>query len=219
MLRSEIRDLIRKRLGETTASFWSNTELNSWINDACTDIAFRTKCIRSNVYFTPVAETSEYVLSTVVPYVLSINEVYHKSLGTTWIKLTSTSRTELDAIYPGWKSATSGAPSQYYYNREEDVFGLYVKPDATNVGASYCQVYFTKQHIDLTLDTESPQLPENIQLAVCDYVTAYGYEQRGWGDKANDAWQKYYSRLKDYQVERNRETEDDELIMKNYRNI
>ena len=219
MTRLDIRNLVRKRLGETTALFWSDSELNSWINDGCTDIAFRTKCIRTSSYLSPIAETAEYSLSLNVPYLLSINEVYYYSNATTWVKLEPTSRTELDLLHPGWKSATSGAPTDYYYSREENIFGLYVKPNSTNAGTNYCQVYFTKEHIDMTTDTETPQLPENVQPAICDFVVAYGYEQRGWGDKANDAWQKYYSKLHDYQVERHRETEDDDLIMKNYRNI
>lgn len=219
MLRSEIRDLIRKRLGETTSSFWSDVELNSWINDACTDIAFRTKCIRTNTTFTPVLDTEEYVLSTILPYILSINEVYFKADDLTWVKLPATSRTELDINYPGWKSTASGTPFLYYYNREEDIFGLYPGPNSTNDITDGCQIYYTKSHIDLTDDLSSPQLPENVQPAIADFVTAYGYEQRGWGDKANDAWAKYFQKIHDYQVERHRETEDEDLIMKPERNI
>jgi len=62
-------------------------------------------------------------------------------------------------------------------------------------------------------------VPEYVQPAIVDYVVANGYEQRGFGDKANDAWQKYYSKIHDYQVERNREKEDEDIVMKNYRNI
>jgi hypothetical protein len=50
-------------------------------------------------------------------------------------------------------------------------------------------------------------------------VAALGFEQRGYGDKANDAWQKYFSKIKDYEIERHREKEDDDIIMRNYRNI
>lgn len=220
MTRLQIRNMIRKRLGETTASFWSDSELNTWINDACRDIAFRTKCIRTNLYMNAVDETAEYGLSTIFPNVLSINEYYYKQDGTNYIKLPQTSRTELDATYSGWRSAQSGTPIMYYYDREEDIFGLYPAPNlAITEGTNWGRAYITKNHTDMTLDTDIPQLPEYVQAAVADYVTAYGYEQRGWGDKANDAWTKYYSKLKDYQVERHREKEDEDLVMKNYRNL
>ena len=219
MTRLEIRDLIRKRLGETTSAFWSDTELNSWINDGCTDIAFRTKCIPRSIYFTPVLDQAEYTLSDIVPNILSINEVYYKTDNLTWNKMDSTSRTEMDILLPGWKSASNGTPYKYYYSREENIFGLYVKPNTTNAISNGCQIYYTKAHIDLTGDSDVPQLPENVQPAIPDFVVAYGNEQRGWGDKANDAWSKYFQKLHDYQVERHREREDDDIIMKPERNI
>jgi hypothetical protein len=157
------------------------------------------------------------LISTVT--VLAITEVYYKQNGTTWQKLEATSRTQLDLENPTWKSTDSGTPQEYYFDREEDVFGLFQKPDSTNAGVNYGQIYYLKAHVDIAGDSESPQVPEYLQPAIVDYVVANGYEQRGWGDKANDAWQKYYSKIHDYQVERHREKEDDDLVMRNYRNI
>jgi len=221
MTRSEIRSLIRKRLGETTASFWSDAEMNTMINDGCTDVAFRAKCLRGVSYFNTVTNTGEYTMSALISTatVISINEVYYLQNGTTWQKLEATSRTELDMVSPTWKSTDAGTPQKYYFDREEGTFGLYQKPDSNNDGTSYGQIYYTKAHVDINGDTESPQVPEYLQNAIVDYVVANGYEQRGFGDKANDAWQKYYSKIHDYQVERHREKEDEDLVMKNYRNL
>jgi hypothetical protein len=138
MTRSEIRSLIRKRLGETTASFWSDAELNTWINDGCSDIAFRSKCLKGNSYFTTVSGTMEYTMSAIVTAatVLSINEVYYLQNGLTWQKLVPTSRTELDLTQPTWKSTDSGTPQNYWFDREEGTLGLFQKPDATNAGVN-----------------------------------------------------------------------------------
>lgn len=220
MTRAEIRNLVRRRLGETTAAFWSDAELNTWINDACTDISFRAKCLPGNSKFSTVSGTAEYVISSLVSAtILSINEVYYLQEGTVWQKIEATSRTQLDLDYPNWKSTDSGTPLFYYFDREEGIFGLYPKPDATNAGTDYGEIYFTKAHVDLNADGESPQLPEYVQLAAVDFVVANGYEQRGWGEKSNDAWQKYYTRVNDYRIERHREKEDDDIVMRNYRNI
>lgn len=43
MIRSEIRSRIRKKLGETTALFWTDAELNSWMEDAQKDIVWKAK--------------------------------------------------------------------------------------------------------------------------------------------------------------------------------
>ena len=50
MTRQNLRDLIRKRLGETTAAFWTDVELNQYINNAGHDIAYNTKCIKTDGY-------------------------------------------------------------------------------------------------------------------------------------------------------------------------
>jgi hypothetical protein len=190
------------------------------MNDACKDIAFRSKCLRANLYHTPADDTAEYTLSAIFPNVFSINEYYYKQDGTNYVKLEQTSRTELDALYTGWRSAPKGTPFKYYYDREEDLFGLYPPPElAVTEGTNWGRAYITKTHVDMTTDAENPQIPENLQNAIADYVVAYGQEQRGWGDKANDTWQKYFSKIHDYQVERNREVEDVDVVMKNYRNI
>jgi hypothetical protein len=219
MDRQDIRDLSRKRLGETTASFWSDVELNNWINYACKDIAFRTKCLRDNDYLTSVESTKEYSLSTNFPTLLSIDEVYFKQDGDTWQKLEPTSRTRLDKEEPGWLSTDDGMPTKYYWDKEEDILGLHNTPDSDNAGTDYVRVYFTETHTDMTDDDDEPTIPSDLQLAIIDWVVATGLETRGHGDKANDAWQKYFSKLHDYQVERNRQREDDDIIMKNYRNL
>lgn len=220
MTRGNIRDLIRKRLGETTSAFWSDTELNTWINDACKDIVFRTKCYKTNSYLTTVEDTAEYVLSTSFLNILSIFEAYLYQDGATWVKLDPTSRTELDNHQPGWLSADAGVPTDYYWDKDENVFGLYVKPNSDNAGTSYVKVYYARKFSDMTDDADEPTgIPEFLHKAATHYVTAFGYEQRGHGDKANDAWSKYFATLKDYLIESKREREDDDLIMVNYRNI
>lgn len=217
MTRLQIRGLIRRRLGETTAAFWTDTELNDWINFGCKDIAFRAKCIRSETTFNSVLDTLEYTLSSVIPNVVSINEIYFKQSGSTWVKLDPTNRTDLDFEDNGWRSASSSTPNKYFYDREENIFGLYPPANSDNTGVNYVKVFYTKTHTDLTDDNSTPQVPEALQNAIVDYVVALGYEQRGWGDKSNDAWTKYFSRIKDYEIERQREKEDEDIIMKNYR--
>jgi hypothetical protein len=212
--RLEIRTLIRKNLGETTAAFWTDTELNTWIDDACDDLAFRAKCIRTNTLVTPVVDTAEYTLSSLIPKLLSVLEVYYYQNATNWGKLKPTNRTDLDVEHPGWRSASSGTPTEYYWDREEDLFGLYVKPNSTNAVANYVKIYHTESHTDISSDSVVIDIPNNLQNAIIDFVVARGLDTRGWGDRANDMWQKYFSKIHDYQVERHREKEDEDIVMK-----
>lgn len=219
MNRGAIRELARKRLGETTEAFWSNSELNVWINDACGDIAFRAKCLKGDTTITATADTSEYVMSSMIPNLYSVTEVYHYGSAETWNKLSATTRTSLDIEEPGWLDADSGVPTKYWFDRELDTFYLYPAPDDDEVVSDGIRVFYIKKHSDLSSDSDSPQLPQPIHLAIVDYVVAVGNDSRGWSDKANDAWQKYFSKINDYLTESKREKEDEDVIMKSYKNI
>lgn len=221
MNRGRIRDFIRKRLGETTAAFWTDQELNEWIDDSGYAVADDTKCIRTEGYITTVEDQMEYTTSTYFPTYLSILEVYMYQDATTWVRLEQTDRKRLSREYAGWKSADASVPWKYYWDKEEDVLGLYPKPNSTNAGTNYLQVYYANDYTPITDDGVTPAgISDALQLAMIDWVVASGYETRGWGDKANDAWSKYNQRTQRYMVKRDTEKQEDEeaVVMKNYRN-
>ncbi len=246
MTREEMRDLTRKRLGETTGAFWTDTEINSYINLGAKDVAQRTKSLRSDTIISSVSTvattagsataSNEYTISDSISNFFAITEMIFMQNGINWIKLIPTTRESLDAVQTGWRtligytnSTTAGVttynfrsnpsiPTHYYWNREEDIFGLNPPPNDENEGA-FIKVYYTFDHTDMTTDSESPTLPTPLHLTIVDFAVATGYESRGWGDKANDAWTKYFAKISDYMTERRVEREDEELIMKNYRNI
>lgn len=218
MIRSEIRTLCRKELGETSAGFWSDAEINGYINLACYDIADRVRCIKANGYVNIVEDQSDYVASSVLTNPLGVTEVYFKTNGTTWVKLISIDRTELDRDYPSWLSTSSGTPFNYYFDATEDLLQFYPAPDENNDGSNYARVYYFKKHVDISTgvagDTSSPSLPDILTPAIVKYVAAFGSETRGWMDKANDYWQKYYTMLRDYEINRMRQKPDDNIIMR-----
>lgn len=246
MTQLEIRNMARKTLGETTSAFWTDAELNTYINAGCRDLAFRTKCLRTNTTFgaVSVAEstvsraTNEYVLSTLIPNYFAVTEVYFKIDGKQYFRLDPSSREELDAIHSAWQSlvgytssntatgittynkdSVPSIPLKYYWDREEDTLGLYPPPGDDQAGSDYIKVYYTHDHSILSSDASVPTLPTPLHLAVVDFTVARGLEDRNWGDRANDAWGKYFQKIKDYTIEKGREREDEEIVMKSYRNI
>jgi len=240
----QIRNQVRKRLGDANKAFWTDDELDVYINDGCRDISYRTKSIRDNDYISSVSCTAntvaevsnEYALASNFTNIYAVLEVYFKESGTDWIRLEPTQREELDEEYPGWRgnvgythtntgsgvvtynyTSNTSTPLSYYWDREEDIMGLNPPPDSDNAGSNYIRVYYAKKHTDVSADADIPTIPEPLHMAVVNYAIAVGFEDRGWGDRANDNWTKYFSRLKDYRIERNREREDDEIISINYR--
>jgi len=246
MIRSDIRDRIRKKLGETTSAFWSDSEINNYINDGCRDISFRTKCLRTNGYLTAAncvqntasAAASEVALTSISTAIYSVNEVYFLVDKKHWTKMESMAREEMDVDYPGWRDAIGrtytdtssgvtyynyesmpGTPTHYYWDRAENIFGWYVPASADQSTSNNIRIYYSYKHTDLTSDTQEPTIPEPLTNAIIDYAIATGLEDRGWGDKANDRWNKYFAKLNDYNVEKSREREDEEIVTRNYRNI
>jgi len=249
MTLSEIRAMVRKKLGETTTAFWTDAEINSYINLGCKDISQRTKCLRSNTTIASVscvastagsANSNEYSISGNISNFFAITEMVFFQNGTDWVKLLPTTRDELDAVNSGWRTLvgyssvnTSGTaavttynyasspstPTHYYWDREEDIFGLNPPPNDDNEGSDYIKIYYSYNHTDVSGDTNSPGIPTSLHLAVVDYATSTGYDTRGWGDKANDSFTKYLARINDYLVESKIEREDEEIIMKSVYNI
>lgn len=246
MNRLQIRDLARKKLGETTGAFWTDDEMNTFINDGCRDISFQTKCLKADAYLTTsdctanatLAGTSEIALTGIDSDIYSITEVYFQDDQGDWEKMTPKSITEMDIDYPDWRSAVGrtytdtttgvvtynfgsdpGLPFIYYWDYELNIFGWYPPSDTTYSASNNIHVYYVQKHSDISSNTDSPTLPEPLHLSVVDYVCATGFETRGQIERANDYWNKYRQRLLTYMAERNRMREDDDIVMRNYRNI
>jgi hypothetical protein len=246
MNRLQLRDLARKKLGETTGAFWTDAEINAFINDACRDASAMTKCVKGVVTISTsdctanatVAGTNETTLTAIDPAMYSVTEVYFNS-DNRWSKLTPKTIVDMDTEYPGWRDTTGrtytdpstgtvtynygstpGIPFLYYWSSELNLFGWYPATDTDNTTSDNMKLYITKRHADILSDAESPTIPEPLHLALIDFVAATGYETRGQIERANDYWNKYRQRLLTYMSERNKEQEDDGIVqMRNYRNI
>jgi hypothetical protein len=149
---------------------------------------------------------------------VAILEVYIYRDGTTWTKLLPTDREDLSRENQCWLSADSGASTKYYWDIEEDIIGLYVKPDSYNAGDNYLKVYYAYDYTEMTDDEEFPVLPVPLHQSMIHYVVAKCFKHRGLADRSMAESREYLDSLRTYITERKREREDDKLIMKSYRN-
>jgi len=242
MNRLEIRTLARKRLGETTSAFWSDSELNNWINFGCSDIAQRTGCLRTNGYIstssvsqnTAAVIATDWALSTNFTNLLGINDVYFHENGKNWRKMESYTREDLDLEYDGWRdsfgytdgssspatyntSALPGTPFIYWWDYEEDILQLYPPSDSSNATSNNVRVYYSQDHSSISDDSNSPTIPAPLHLAAVEFVVATGFDSRGQQEKAIDAWDRYRSKLQDYQINLNKLRKDDDTQTKTHR--
>lgn len=213
MIRSAIRDKIRMQLGETTASFWTDTQLNTWINDGSRDIAWRTKCLVTSGLMTTTEDECEYALSTLSSLAIEILDAYYyNSDSEDWYKLQPTNRKRLDVSNPGWLGADAGEPTNYAYDLKQDWLLIWPAPDSNNYG-EYFKAYYAYDATDLTNDSQSPEIPTQLHDAIVEYVKIVGYESRGLGDRANNSRQLYINMLKDWTTE-SKQQDDEEILMR-----
>lgn len=222
MTRADIRSKARKKLGETTGVFWLDAEINGWMEDAQKDIVWRAKLKKTQGTFTTLTDTSRYVVSAILPNCLRIlGKVWiYDSSESKWRKVDYISEESLNVQYPDWPNAAATRPILYTEDMDKDYFEFYPKPYAACVGTNYVRVDYCSMPLAMTSDSSAPDLDLKGVLhgAVIDWVVATGFESRGYGDLANDHWSKYYDKIKSYLIERTTK-EDEELVMKNYKNI
>jgi len=131
---------VRRRLAEVSPSFWVDLELYNWLNQAQQDIAMKARCLKKAVTVTTTSGTQEYDLKTstnAFQDIIDISEdgVSFKIGGTSWDTLKYTTKAQLNIDQPNWRSASSGTPMNYYYDKASKTIGLYPKPNASNAGA------------------------------------------------------------------------------------
>jgi hypothetical protein len=220
MTRQQLRDTARMKLGETTPLFWTEAMLNQWIEDAQLDIVWRAKLKRTRGTFTTTA-TTRYTLSTIFPNFLRVVDGgvwIYDSGDTKWHKLTYMKKEDMDNLYSDWVNSTAAQPIHYMENYDEDILELWPLPQTSCIGTDYCRVYYSQKPATITSDAVEPDLPEVLHPAVIDFIVATGFESRGYGDLGNDHWEKYFSKIKSYLIEK--ENKEDEItIMKSVYNI
>ncbi len=224
MIRSEIRSRIRKKLGETTALFWTDSELNSWMEDAQKDIVWKAKLKRTRGTFTTVASTARYTITAQFPTFMRVCDggvSIYSLANATWNKVTYVNKSDMDALYGSeWINTAAAMPIHYMEDLDENILELWPMPQTDNVGTNYCRVYYCATPTAMSLDASTPDLDAQglLHPAIVDYVAATGFESRGYWDIANDVWAKYYDKIKSYMIEKNTK-EDEDVVMRNYRNI
>ena len=242
MTRLEIRTLTRKKLGETSSAFWTDDEIDTYINLGQSDIAQRTFCLRKTGYISTtevVANSSaeipsEWTLSTNFSKLVAVTGVFFHQNGRNWVGLNPMLKVDLDLEYNGWRDAVGrtltepitynyecqpGVPNWYWWELEEDKIGIYPPCNADNATANNLMVDYAYDTTDMSSDSATPQIPRRLHLAITEFATATGFETRGLQDKANDAWEKYFARLKDYHINKLRGDEDADMMMKPHRSV
>ena len=222
MTRLQVKTTVRKKLGEATAVFFEETDLNQWLEDAQIDLVWKTRCKRIRLLCDTVAASVtngnatglRYVLTSLMPNCLRIISIriYSNQL-LKWRRLFEKDYDFLDDRYPQWQSNDPATPLYYVYDREINEFILFPMCQTDYVGTGYLESYYSPLPTPLTDDAQVIQdIPVQLQQALIEFVVATGLEARGYQDIADSHWQKYEGKCTSYIAQRGVQ-EDEEITM------
>lgn len=189
-LRTEIRLLIKDP--SATRQRYTNSQINTFINEAQRDVVNNTWCISKNTSITLVSGTTYYSLPTDLIAIQRVTREYRNLPETALIKLDS------DFTNGAWANS-GGTPTNYFQDSSQtDKIGFYPWPNGSSSTGTVRLIYYT-QASDLSSDSDEPFLGLDRFVPYHDlliYFVAYRvYLLEGEIEKASSYRQEYESRL------------------------
>jgi len=179
----DIRTDVRNRLDETTARFWSNSELNTWINEAVRDISRRTETLQEfGTHLQAIANVAKYV---VPPDVIRIHRVEFIPTGSTSIyPVAPSTYQEMDQIWGiNQLSQTMSYPYKYVlWGFPPNLFIQFYPVPAQN---GQVNLFYYRLPKTMVQNTDIAEIPEGWQDLIslyCEYVARRKDKDDGWKD-------------------------------------
>lgn len=164
-----IRTDVRNRLSETSARYWTDSELDSWINEAARDIARRCEVLQDRQDITAISGTQEYALPEST---LRIHRVEYRPTGSTEVfPLEYRDFNSMDSVWWTGQSQAQSTPRYFTLWGFPPSLKLIVFPKP-QVGGTFKVFYYRLPTVP-PLGTSNVEIPEGWQDAValyCEYT-------------------------------------------------
>lgn len=154
---SEMRTRVREYLDESTARFWTDTNLDRWINDAARDISRRAEVLQDTDQVAVSASTQEYTLGSDVLRVYRVEWVPDSSTDYRY-SLEYRDFNSMDAIWWSQQTSTEGFPYWYTLWGYPPSLKIIVYPTPSESGTLYVRHYRTPA--EATSDGDTVEVPE-----------------------------------------------------------
>ena len=186
------RTQVRAIIGEATASFWSDTELDNWIKEAVEDISARSGGFQVSDTITLVTAQYEYATTTGSVAVADIVKV----LGMVYVvttDITGDTNQRFIGLIPIDPSMihvlplTENGPPKYYYHSGENI-GILPPPTATE-NAQLIRIYFTKTSQTIA------DLPNQYQSLTFWYAASMAYKKEHRYAESKELYGMYLQKL------------------------
>ncbi len=187
---SAIRTRVRLEIAEPSAGFWTDAQIDYYINDAAARFASDTGMLTAAPRQTDiVANSTFYTLPPDCPGPHAIMAVYRE---TTVIDATSVS-----AIVraDGNPHADTGSPTKWYtVNSGGDTY-LAVYPTPTSGTTNGLKIWYWKLSTDMTVDTDECDIPDEYIKGVIWGASTAAFLQRRMIDEGRAYEEKYQAEV------------------------
>lgn len=155
----QMRSDVRAHLDEATATYWSDAQLNVWINDALRDIARRTETLQTLSTISVVANTRSYTLNF-SPNLIRVHRVeFDPGPGSGPVyPLEPRQFYELDQIWGTQQSQTRAYPDYWALWGNPPNLQIYLYPVPSQVGN--LNVWYYRLPTIAGSDTDTLDIPE-----------------------------------------------------------
>ncbi len=164
---SEIRQQVRDRIDESNAKFWTNTQIDSWINEGARDLARRGEVLQTRSTITSVAGTQEYTLPTDVVRVYRVE--YEDSGGQIW-PLEYRDFNNMDSVW--WtRQATTESSRPYWFTMwgYPPTLSLVVYPTPAN-SDEIIRIFYYSVPANVTGDGDTVACPQGWEDCIVLYA-------------------------------------------------
>lgn len=166
---ASLRSEVYTRLAESGSGFYTDAEINQWLNDGTRDLSITTEPLVTTATVTTVTGTREYKLPQ--DYLNVKRALY--LVNSAWTDLTETTWEALFDANSDWENDATGQPERWYWR--QNVIGLAPAPSATYSGADTLRIMYSYTPAAMSGDSSTTGLPEWLDDAAILFAVYRGY--------------------------------------------
>jgi hypothetical protein len=164
VLVSEIATRVKRQFGDEAGAQITDSDVIRWVNDAQTEIAIANDLLQVSASATTTAGTQKYTIPT--------NLLILRSVKWKGVKLQALSMEEADNIMVANDTTSQGTPTAFWQFARQ----IYLWPTPSTSNATDLVIYYTRQPVQVTATTDTPELPVQYHPRIVEYCIAQAAE-------------------------------------------
>jgi Family of unknown function (DUF6682) len=161
-----LRTRVRSRIDETTATYWQDSELTAWINEAAREVARRSENLQTTSLISSVANQQEYTLPADM---FRVHRVEFARTSSQVVPLEYRDFNNMDSIWWSSQRITPGDPYWYTMWGFPPACTLIVYPTPSDSIANAFKVFYYRLPATASADSDPVEIPAGWDDVIVDY--------------------------------------------------